>query len=129
VRDEDHAAAGGMIMETTITLPFPTSLNANSKKFKGARMSEAYRNWRDAARIELLAQRPKRISGPVTVEIILVAPDRRIRDGDNLVKPVLDLLKRHLIDEDNNRIVKKHSAEWVEHGPACTVTVRSVRNV
>lgn len=113
-------------METVITLPFPTSLNANSKKFKGARMSEAYRNWRDAARIELLSQRPKRIPGPVAVDIALVAPDRRIRDGDNLVKGVLDLLKRHVIDEDNNRVVKDGRFRWVDAGPACTVTIRSL---
>lgn len=114
------------IAVTTITLPFPTSLNANGKKYNGARMSKAYREWRDAARIELLSQQPTRIAGPVTVELLLVAPDRRIRDGDNLVKGVLDLLKEHVIDEDNNRVVIKGSFEWVRQGPPCTVHIRSL---
>lgn len=114
-------------MITSITLPFPTSLNANYGKHNGSRLSERYKAWRDEAGYMLKAQRPKPVPGRVTVEIALVAPDRRVRDGDNLVKSVLDLLVKHgVIEEDNNRFVRKGSFEWLDTGPACTVTVRPV---
>nr|WP_281261308.1 RusA family crossover junction endodeoxyribonuclease [Devosia submarina] len=58
------------------------------------------------------------------IEMQLVAPDRRARDGDNLLKAPLDLLVKHgIIEDDSNKFVSKGSFEWVDIGAPCTITV------
>lgn len=113
-------------MTTTITLPFPPSVNGVFRRHNGSHLSEKYVAWRDEAGWQLKAQRPLPIKEPVHVEIQLVAPDRRARDGDNLLKAPLDLLVKHgVIEDDNNRFVRKTTVEWVDTGAPCTVTVRA----
>ncbi len=64
-----HQAAnrpgGSMNACTTITLPFPPSVNGTFRKHNGSHLSERYREWRDAAGWELKAQRPQPIKGKV----------------------------------------------------------------
>jgi crossover junction endodeoxyribonuclease RusA len=113
---------------TTITLPFPKSVNGTFKRHNGSHLSEAYKAWRDEAGAMLLQQRPKAVPGKVRVEMLLKAPDRRLRDIDNLFKGVLDLLVKHgVIDDDNNRFVRGVSAEWVDEGAPCTVIIRGLQ--
>jgi crossover junction endodeoxyribonuclease RusA len=109
---------------TTITLPFPPSVNGTFRKHNGSHLSERYREWRDAAGWELKAQRPQPIKGKVHIEMQLVAPDRRARDGDNLLKAPLDLLVKHgIVEDDSNKFVSKGSFKWVHIGAPCTITV------
>lgn len=117
-----------MTVETRLTLPFPPSLNAIFRKFKGSHLSEAYRAWRDEAGWTLQAQRPAKISGPVTIAVSLVPPDKRRRDLDNCgFKAIIDLLVKHeIIDADDSRIVRRIEAEWAVSGDPCTVSVRAI---
>lgn len=113
-------------MTTTITLPFPPSVNGVFRRHNGSHLSEKYVAWRDEAGWQLKAQRPQPIKGRVHVEIRLVAPDKKLRDGDNLLKAPLDLLVKHgIIEDDNNHFVRKTTVEWADEGAPCTVTVRA----
>jgi|LGOV01.1.fsa_nt_gb Holliday junction resolvase RusA-like endonuclease len=50
----------------------------------------------------------KPIKGQVKITLRYFFPDKRLRDYDNYcgaAKPILDALKRHVIEEDNSRIV------------------------
>ena len=54
----------------------------------------------------------------------LKAPDKRARDGDNLLKCLFDTLKTNgLIEDDSNRVVRRHELVWADDGPACVVLI------
>lgn len=112
-----------------IELPFPISVNALYRVFKGRPvLSPRYRKWRAEAGWQLKAQTKARIAGPVHIRIALKAPDRKRRDADNLSKGVVDLLVQHgIIEADDSRIVLWVHPEWVEDGPPCTVIVTAAK--
>lgn len=91
-------------------------------------MSETYRRWKAGAGTSLLAQRPQKLSGPVSVSVRLNPPDKRRRDLDNAgFKAIIDLLVEHqVIEADDSRIVRRIEAEWADSGEPCTVTVLPV---
>jgi crossover junction endodeoxyribonuclease RusA len=115
------------IVETTFTLPYPVSVNGAFKMHNGARLSKAYRAWRDAAGLELISQRPRKHLGRVEASIRFRAPDRRRRDADNLLKAVLDLCVKHgVIVDDSNKYLDGFDVRWVDQGAPVTVTIRSL---
>lgn len=72
----------------------------------------------------MLAQRPKPVEGEVSINIGLVAESKRRQDADNRVKAVLDLLTTHkIIEDDSNKYVRDIRVRWLDHGPACSVTI------
>jgi Holliday junction resolvase RusA-like endonuclease len=91
----------------------PPSTNALFRNVKdvGRVKSTPYKRWVKTAMVSMLPQRPKPIAGRVTVEITCRTNSRR--DIDNIIKPVLDLLVRSELIEDD-RMVQKVSAEWVD---------------
>lgn len=115
--------------ELSLLLPYPPSVNALHRVYNGRSIaSEEYRSWKEQAGRRLLSQRPRPVSGPVTVSVELCPPDNRRRDIDNAgFKAVLDLLVAHrVIEADDSRIVKEITARWVEAGEPCAVYVRGV---
>lgn len=113
----------------TLRLPLPPSANnmfANIPH-RGRVPSERYKTWRRVADTEIMVQNrnPRRtFASYVHVHILLGAPDDRARDGDNLVKPVLDTLKRNgIIADDSNRFVKRGTWEWADGIKGCVVTI------
>jgi len=117
-----------MTERVSIALPFPTSANRMYRAVAGRSiLSTEYRRWKQQAGWALQAQRPAKIAGPVGISVDLRAPDKRKRDCDNSLKPILDLLKTHqVIEDDNNRIVRSLYARWVEDGEPCVVTVEAI---
>lgn len=116
---------------TTLALSFPPSVNALWRAVGGRSiMSAAYRDWRAVAGTELMAQRPKKLTGPVSISVWLNPPDKRRRDLDNAgFKAIIDLLVEHrVIEADDSRIVRRIEAEWVDSGDPCTVAVAPVRS-
>lgn len=112
---------------TRLELPFPVPLHDLwiSHKGGGGTPTARYKSYGKEAGWMILTQRPKKLKGPVTVQIFVVAPDNRTRDGDNLLKCLFDTLKTNgIIEDDNRKIVRKHSLEWVEDGPPCVVIVK-----
>ena len=112
-----------MSAATTITLPFPLSVNnlfaGKSRRYP----TRKYVAWRRSADLHVMASRAKRIKGPVVVSMTLHPADNRRRDADNCWKAVLDCLVRmQIIDADDNRVVRKHEATWGEkRKPAAAV--------
>lgn len=109
-------------------LPFPPSVNglygggSGQKRFK----TRAYKEWlKSCPRLD-----PVKIACPVTVEYIFTWPDRRIRDGQNYQKAVLDLLVNEgVLRDDNWNIVT--SELWRHEGikkedPHVRVVVRRI---
>jgi crossover junction endodeoxyribonuclease RusA len=112
--------------ELRVTLPFPPSTNSlfRNVRGRGRVRSEAYKAW--AIEAGYRVNRAARLKGPVSVSVALCAPDKRRRDADNSLKPILDLLVKHgVIEADDWSIVRSVKAEWVDEGDPCLVTIRS----
>lgn len=93
-------------------LPIPPSTNnlfiqRGRHRVKGPK----YRAWQEQAQLELLPQNTKPIAGPVAIDIAI--PENNRRDIDNYAKPLLDLLvKAGLIENDNGRILRALYLRW-----------------
>lgn len=107
-------------------LPYPPSTNGIWRGGKGGRhfLSAKYKAWREAAGLVVNTQaKGKRVAGAFAVEIQARRPDKRKRDIDNLIKPLLDLLANMgVIDDDSE--CQFVSAEWVGRGVGVRVAVR-----
>lgn len=92
-------------MTQTVTLPKPISTNklfANIRG-KGRVKTKRYMTWRNAAQWMFQADKPKRILGPVEVDIFI--PDSFRGDIDNSLKCLLDSLVEYGCIEDDRHIV------------------------
>lgn len=111
---------------TRIELPFPPPLAACFQNIpkRGRAITPRYREWTNEAMWMVASQKPRKHEGEVSIRIGLVAPDKRHRDCDNLMKPILDLLVKALvIKDDSNRYIRRLSVEWLASGPPCTVII------
>jgi crossover junction endodeoxyribonuclease RusA len=97
----------------TISLPFPPSANRLWRAGRGRiYLAARYKAWQKEAGWLLQSQRPQKHDGPVSIKIELTPPDKRRRDPDNRVKPLLDLLTAHqVIKDDSTDIVRVISVE------------------
>lgn len=115
-------------LPTVVHLPFPPSVNGVFRRHNGSRLSKKYRQWRDAAALMLRSQQPAPVEGKVSLALDYQAPDRRIRDLDNLLKAPLDLLvSEGLIAADDSRTVREIHARWVDAGEPLTIQIRSLQ--
>ena len=100
----------------TLRLPYPPSANHTTYNVpgKGRRKAKRYRLWIKAAGWEIKLQQPAPITGPVMVAITLEQPgEDEIKDADNAVKPLMDLLVTHgLIKTDSHQVVKSICVAW-----------------
>lgn len=117
-------------MEQTFKLPFPVPLHACFIKSKGGSgiPSKRYKAYRANAIQMLQEQGVALMAGPVSVSFVFVAPDKRKRDADNLMKCLFDNLSGVVIEDDNNQIVRACDWRWEAAGSPCTVTVRGCVN-
>jgi len=116
-------------MNQRLTLPFPPPLSAcfTNVAGRGRVPTKRYTAWTKTALLESAIQRPKRFPGEVSVWIGVVAPDRRARDCDNLLKPIMDFLKKSgVIVDDSNRFVRRISIEWLPAGSPVTVLINEI---
>lgn len=118
-------------------LPMPPSANRLWRYDRGGRphRSTQYKAWLQHAGAEILVQgrtayhggwgkfRAVPITSPVEVVIWAGRPDKRKRDIDNRIKPLLDCLtKCHVIQDDS--LVHKLSIEWAEGVSGVRIEVR-----
>lgn len=92
-----------MSAEIALRLPFPPAtnnlfLNAGKRRVRSRR----YDAWIAEATAEVFRQRAGRIDGPYTFAMRVERPDRRKRDLDGLIKPVLDLLVKTGVTADDS---------------------------
>ena len=90
----------------TIDLPYPPSVNHVWRFGKGrAYRSAKYIAWIEEASLLWITQKskqPKKIAGPFSLELQVNPPDKRRRDLDNVLKPVLDLVQNLTIVSDDS---------------------------
>jgi crossover junction endodeoxyribonuclease RusA len=110
-----------------IALPWPPSTNNLFATAGGRRVtSKDYALWKREAGWTLLAQRPKKHHGMVTISVELCKPHSRRFDLDNRLKPVLDLLVEHgVIKDDSDQYVQEVNVKSVDNAAPCVVTVRA----
>ena len=99
-----HQTTNHFLPQMSIHLPFPPSANRLfTNRHRGGRVRpREYNCWIETAGRELMAQRPKRHEGPVSIAIVASPPHARKRDLDNLLKAPLDLLVSHAVIVDDS---------------------------
>jgi len=112
-----------------IVLPYPPTVNTYYTVARGRKiLSKRGREFKKAAAV--MAQHSYRIKtmcGPLAVSIDLTPPDRRRRDIDNTIKPVLDALTESRVWLDDSQI-KELSVSMGQpmNGGECVVTVEPI---
>lgn len=87
------------------TLPWPPASNHNVKHANGAHyLSSQHKQFRIDVHYLLMQAKAIKMHGPLAVKIQAFPPDRRRRDIDNLIKPILDALQHAGLYEDDNQI-------------------------
>ena len=102
-----------------LVLPFPPSVNRYwrvSPRGRGVLLSKEGREYRRRVRLQLVGWGRPPIETPVAVAFDAYPPDRRRRDGDNLIKAPLDcLVHAGLLLDDH--LVRRVSLELHEADP------------
>lgn len=112
-----------------IALPFPPSVNTLFAGRSRRYVCPRYRRWREIADMEILAARTRSVAGRVAVSVNLHPRDDRVRDADNYLKPLIDCIVRmHIIEGDDRRVVQRVSASWGarRRPPEAIVTITPV---
>ena len=106
-----------------LTLPYPPSANHLwIRARKGMRKSNTYVAWLMLAGIEARKQKPGKIDGHYKLSLNAARPDKRLRDIDNLIKPVSDLLVSIGVIKDDSAC-EMVTARWVTAGEGITVRI------
>jgi Holliday junction resolvase RusA-like endonuclease len=102
-----------------ISIPSPPSANNlffNLKGGKGRAITTTYRNWLTEAGWTLKQKRPEPF-GKMLVQVALCVPNDKRRDIDNFAKPILDLLVKQQIINDDRQVerltVERHARKDV----------------
>jgi crossover junction endodeoxyribonuclease RusA len=106
-----------------VEIPFPPSMNRLWRASKGGKVYRApeYVTWKEGACWSIAAQcRAERVKGPFKLTMLVVPPDKRHRDLDNLFKASLDALAAAGVIA-NDRHCRWIEARWVEDGAPCTL--------
>lgn len=101
-----------------LDVPYPPSANRMWRYIrKRPILSKEYRDWKERSLFLVLQQDHEKIQEPETVSIDMAVtpPDKRRRDIDNVIKPVLDLLETAEILE-NDSMVHRLNVYWSKTG-------------
>jgi crossover junction endodeoxyribonuclease RusA len=120
--------AGDVSEFSVFRLPWPPTVNhywrstiaksrTTGKAFANVYLSKAAKEYR-ASVLGAIGLRRRRLLGSIEVCLVLHPPDRRVRDIDNVLKPVLDALAHARVYEDDKQIAELHvrKASPVPHG-------------
>src|SRR5262245_20327232 len=96
-----------MITATAVRLrlPYPPTVNMYWRYVQGrVLISKAGRQYRENIAAAVVLQRGRRLTGRLSVGIIVHPPDRRTRDIDNVLKGTLDSLCHAGVYDDDGQI-------------------------
>ena len=111
-----------------ITLPYPPSVNhywgqLGSKKFLGKKGKE----FREAVILSVYNARKVGLNGRLHIEVYLYPPDKRKRDIDNVLKPLLDAMEHAGCYENDSQIDKLCvTRREVMLGGSCYVEIKVI---
>lgn len=117
-----------------LTLPFPPTANTYYRHIvvKGrprSLLSAKGRAYREQVAIALMEQwiKPKTLTGPLSMTVEFNAPDKRVRDLDNLAKGLLDSLEHAGVYKNDSQIRELHMY-WREakKGGSCSVIIEEL---
>src|SRR5210317_342600 len=114
---------------TTLTLPFPPSVNGYWRNINGRTLISAKgRAYKKAvARLAQWNYAAKQLQNRLEVLVILHPPDRRKRDIDNSMKALLDSMQAagvYLDDSQIDRLVIERGE--IKKGGAAIVTIKEI---
>lgn len=111
-------------LEQTFFLPLPPSVNNLYLNLpgRGRVKSPKYRAWINEAGWKLLATKPVKVTGDLTLIVRAIRPDNRRRDLGNLEKAVSDLLVAHRVIDDDSSITSL-SMQWTSENLADGISV------
>lgn len=112
-------------------LPYPPTVNTYYTVARGRKvLSQRGRKYKTIAVNEVLAQKTtdRIMEGRVSISIQLSPPDKRVRDLDNCLKPILDVLSEADVWVDDSQ-VKRIKADMLDKcaGGSCVVIVEENR--
>lgn len=109
----------------SLSLPYPPA--GNNLFFnvpgRGRVKSSRYTQWLTEAGWMLAEQKPGRVMGEYEADIIAYRPDKRRRDLDGIIKPLLDCLVAYRVTGDDS-LARKITIAWADGGDGVAVTVR-----
>ncbi len=92
-------------MTFSCILPWPPSVNTYYTIARGRKiLSKKGRQFKADCAFYIKSRRPPTMTGPLEVLIDVTVPDKRKRDLDNLLKPILDVLGQYGVYEDDSQI-------------------------
>ena len=112
-------------MHLQLMLPYPPSVNhywgqSGKQKFLGKKGKE----FRMAVAEACAEAGVEMMTGRLSVHVALFPPDRRMRDVDNVLKPLLDACEHAGCFENDNQIDELHIIrQEVRKGGACTILI------
>lgn len=112
-----------------LSLPFPPSVNhywgqSGVNRFIGKKGRE----FRLAVAEACLEEKVKALEGALSIYISLFPPDKRKRDIDNVVKPLLDAMEHAGCFENDNQIEELHvMRREIYKGGSCMVLLLPVK--
>lgn len=112
------------------SVPYPPSVNRIWRQGKGrVHKAKEYTDWIALAAWEIRAQLgPKKvITQPFKLELRVNRPDKRKRDLDNLLKPILDLIAHYGLIE-NDSLCHWIDARWKGDGRWCHIKIEELKD-
>lgn len=112
------------------TIPYPPSTNRIWRQGHGrVHKSQEYKDWLALAAWEIRAQLGPRkvISQPFKLTVRVDRPDKRKRDLDNLLKPILDLLGHYGLIE-NDSLCHWIDARWQGEGKIVNIGIEEINH-
>jgi len=110
-------------IEIHLDLPPPSANRMWRRAGHIIHKSTEYKKWlKDAGVIAKSQARGRRVDGSFRISAQLVRPDRRKRDLDNRIKPLLDLLVGVRIIEDDC-FAEMISVRWVSAGAPVSLVI------
>ena len=115
--------------EFACTLPWPPSVNTYDTVWKGRKiLSKKGKQFKkDCA--EHIKPQSEPMTGKLKVNVVVSFPDKRKRDLDNLLKPILDVLDDYNVYVDDSQIWDLRITRVETGGSLVIVTVKELENV
>ena len=113
-----------------IEVGYPPSVNRlwRAVPGRGVIKSKIYREWLEANLWLVKAQGRHPIKGKFSIIIQAVRPDKRKRDIDNIIKPLLDLITQAgLIEDDSD--CEYLTAGWITNGTGIKLTIEPTNGI